>query len=85
MPNGGGLQEVPLHVSLSNRVLDVSGKRRIRIQVEAEYEIGTQRHVAHRTQRVTLFGRGTSRWDDVARAAAFVTNADPEVTRLAGT
>ncbi|MDA0745306.1 MAG: hypothetical protein O2954_02235, partial [bacterium] len=80
---GGKVQEVPLRVSLSDAVLAVTKDVAIVVEVKVEYTTETRKRSDKQSGKLVLYGRGALLWDDIGRAAAFVTSRDPEVAAFA--
>jgi len=80
---GGKAQEVPLRISLSRDVLSLAKDVAIPVEVKVEYSTGTKKRSDKQSAKLVLYGRGALLWDDIGRAAAFVTSRDPEVEAFA--
>ncbi len=76
-------QVEPLRLSLSEAVLNISKDVAIPLQVKVEYTTATKTRSDKRSSKIVLYGRGALLWDDIGRAAAFVTSRDPEVEKFA--
>ena len=80
---GNKLQRVPLRLSLSEEVLRVAKDIAIPLEVSVEYATQTKNRSDKQSGKLVLYGRGALLWDDIGRAAAFVTSRDPSVEILA--
>ena len=80
---GEKAQPVPLRLALSDRVLNVSKDVAMPVEVKVEYATATKTRSDKRSSKIVLYGRGALLWDDIGRAAAFVTSRDPEVEKFA--
>lgn len=78
-------QAIPLRLSLSESVLKVSKDVAVAVEVKVEYATATRARSDKRTGKIVLYGRGALLWDQIGRAAAFVTSRDLEVAAFART
>ncbi|NKB71431.1 MAG: hypothetical protein GKR89_30535 [Candidatus Latescibacteria bacterium] len=76
-------QTVDLTVPFDARLLDRPAASALQAEVELAYQAGDE--ILSRRQRYpfTLYGPGALRWDEVARAAAFITPTDAAVAAFA--
>jgi hypothetical protein len=79
----GGRGEVALKARLAPETLNLEGPTQVRVEVGLRAEIGGEPVSLQAGRDVVLHGRGALVWDDVRRAAAFVTTGDPAVEAFA--
>ncbi|NKB68698.1 MAG: hypothetical protein GKR89_16665 [Candidatus Latescibacteria bacterium] len=76
-------QRVDLTAHLDPDILTVQETVQTQAEVELSFAQGDQTIAVRESRDITLHGRGALRWDQVGRAAAFVTSADPGVAAFA--
>ncbi len=76
-------QEIALRARLDPAILQIEQTRLVQAELELEFEMGDQITAIKQKPEITLYGRGALQWDDVARAAAFITASDKEVASFA--
>ena len=78
--------EIPVNAQLAPEIVNLEGSATAAVEVELRAQIRGESVVVQQRCDVTLHGRGALVWDDVGRAAAFITPADPtvEATRVSG-
>ena len=76
-------RRIPLHVTLGEELLDLEDSKPIEAEVELVFQIKEQTYSVKKTKDIVVYGKGSLAWDDLGRAAAFVTPEDPAVTQFA--
>ncbi len=76
-------QVVPLTVALPDEMADLTRDIALPVEVEVEYATATRTRSDKQSSKLVVYGRGAMLWDDIGRAAAFVTSRDAEVERFA--
>ena len=76
-------QEVLLQTGLEPSLLDIKDDQSLSAEVSLAFAAGDQTISIQEEQDITVYGRGALRWDDVGRAAAFVTTGDEQVAAFA--
>ena len=73
-------QIISLHAFLDEELLDLEGATPAQAEVFLSCEIGEQTFSIQESANITIYGRGALTWDDLVRAAAFVTPEDHSVS-----
>lgn len=76
-------QEVPLQAVLDEGILELQGAKPFQAEVALSCQVGEQTVSVKEAKAITVYGRGALTWDDLGRAAAFVTPEDPQVSAFA--
>ena len=76
-------QEIALRAQLDPAILEEQQTRPVQAEIELEFGVGDQITAIKKKPEITLYGRGALRWDDVGRAAAFITTGDEQVAAFA--
>jgi len=76
-------QVVDLQSRLESSLLDVRETVQTEAEVELSFDVGEQTFAMRQSPELTVHGRGALRWDQVTRAAAFITSDDPTVAAFA--
>ena len=79
----GGREQVALKAQLAPETLNLEGPTQVRVEVGLRAEVEGEPVEMQTGRDVVLHGRGALAWDDVRRAAAFVTTGDPAVEAFA--
>lgn len=75
-------QVIDLKAQLTAAILQAEETRLLQAEVEVEF-VADQIVTLKEKLEITLYGRGALRWDQVGRAAAFITSTDPAVVEFA--
>jgi len=78
--DGRSSQVVSLHAILDKEILDFEGAIPVQAEVSLSCELGKQTFSIRESQNITVYGRGALTWDNLGRAAAFVTPEDHSVS-----
>ena len=76
-------REIALHLALDPAIVQLQGTLSVRAEVELEFAQGEQIAAFKGDPELTVHGRGALRWDQVGRAAAFITPKDARVAAFA--
>jgi streptogramin lyase len=76
-------QTIELTAVLDPVILDLEEPVSARAEISLSFTAGGQTLALQEAQEVTVYGRGALRWDEVARAAAFIAPTDAAVTDFA--
>ena len=79
----GSSQRISINGLLDPAVLSLKETRTLRAEIELEYGEGQETTAIKQKVDIEVYGGGALRWDKVARAAAFITPADAQVTAFA--
>jgi len=71
---------IPLHAILQEEILDLEGAIPAHAEVALSCELGEQTFSIKESKNITLYGRGALTWDDLGRAAAFITPEDHSIS-----
>ncbi len=77
------VQEVMLTARLESSMLDVQDNQVLSAEVSLAFSSGDETISIQKERDIQVYGRGALQWDDVARAAAFVTAGDAQVAAFA--
>ena len=76
-------QYVEFRPILDPAILELEEPTPVQAEVALSFAAGEQTISIEETKELTVYGRGALRWDDVARAAAFITPTDPHIEAFA--
>ena len=76
-------QEILIKAAFDLSVLQRQGPESVQAELELEYGEGPETTAIKRKEELTVYGRGSLHWDNVSRAAAFITPADVHVAAFA--
>ncbi len=76
-------QEVLLTAVLEPSMLDIKDDQLLSAEVSLAFSSGDETISVQKERDIQIYGRGALQWDDVARAAAFVTAGDAQVVAFA--
>ena len=76
-------QQIPLYAQLEPSILQIDSPLEVTAEVSLSFDLDEQRVSLEKTQDITIYGQGALRWDNVSRAAAFITTADEKVAAFA--
>ena len=73
-------QIVSLHAIIDDEILSLEGATPAQAEVSLSCELGEQTFSIQESENITVYGRGALTWDDLGRAAAFVTPEDHNIS-----
>ena len=76
-------EEVALHANLQDKVLQLQGAVPVQAEIAVAFASGGQTVSIQDKHKLQVYGRGALRWDQVERAAAFITSDAPAVVAFA--
>jgi len=76
-------QTIPLHAIFDPTLLNLNSNTSAQAEVALSCKINNHTIAVKKLVKTNLFERNTLTWDDLGRAAAFVTPSSPQVTRFA--
>ena len=76
---GQSSQIVSLYAILEKEILDLEGAIPAQAEVSLSCELGQQMFSIRESKSITVYGRGALTWDNLGRAAAFITPEDHSV------
>ncbi|MBT5832630.1 MAG: tetratricopeptide repeat protein [Candidatus Latescibacteria bacterium] len=76
-------QTIPLRAIFNPDILNLKDNVSVQAEVALSCEVSSHTIAVKKLLNTNIYGRGTLMWDDLGRAAAFVTPEDPDVTRFA--
>ncbi len=76
-------QRIDLFATLGEELLKIEGTQLVEAEIELSCQVGEQILSVKETQPITVHGRGALSWDELGRAAAFITPEDLSITQFA--
>ena len=73
-------QLVSLYAILDEEILGLEGANPAQAEISLSCELGEQTFSIRESRNITMYGRGALTWDDLGKAAAFVTPTDHAVS-----